>query len=66
MEALKTGGVTALLAREHGGGAKPRVSGQALAELQAGLQAGRWKRAKEIQQWLRGQHQVKLGLKGVY
>ena len=37
-----------------------------LEALQVGLQAGRWKRAKEIQQWLASQHQVKMGLKGVY
>lgn len=42
------------------------VQGKVLEEFQAGLKAGRWKRAKEIQQWLRSQHQVKLGLKGVY
>jgi putative transposase len=34
--------------------------------LQAGLQVGRWKRAKEIQQWLAQRHQKKLGLTGVY
>jgi transposase len=66
VSALKEGGVEALLAREHGGGPAPRVQGKALEEFQAGLQAGRWKRAKEIQQWLRNRHQVKLGLKGVY
>src|ERR1700674_1474754 len=65
VNALKQGGVDALLAREHGGGAPPRVQGKVLAEFQAGLKAGQWKRAKEIQQWLRRQHQVKLGLKGV-
>jgi putative transposase len=64
--ALKAGGVEGLLAREHGGGPAPRVQGEALKEFQAGLQAGRWKRAKEIQQWLQSRHQVKLGLKGVY
>jgi transposase len=64
--ALKKGGVQALLAREHGGGAPPQVQGQVLAEFQAGLKAGQWKRAKEIQQWLQSRHQVKLGLKGVY
>jgi transposase len=63
---LKAEGVARLLVREHKGGARPKVRGQALAELQAGLKAGRWKRAKEIQHWLRSQHQVKLGLKGVY
>jgi transposase len=66
LKALKSDGVAGLLRRDHGGGAKPKVTGRALAALQAGLQAGRWKRAKEIQQWLAGQHQVKMGLKGVY
>ena len=42
------------------------VQGKVLAEFQAGLKVGQWKRAKEIQQWLRSEHQVKLGLKGVY
>jgi transposase len=66
IDALKAGGVSELLAREHGGGPAPLVQGKVLAEFQAGLKAGRWKRAKEIQQWLRTQHQVKMGLKGVY
>lgn len=63
---LKQGGVPALLARAHGGGRPPQVQGKVLTEFQAGLKAGQWKRAKEIQQWLRHQHQVQLGLKGVY
>jgi transposase len=66
VSALKAGGVEGLLAREHGGGRTPRVQGKLLEEFQAGLKAGRWKRAKEIQQWLQSQHDVKLGLKGVY
>lgn len=66
LKALKDGGVAGLLRREHGGGAKPQITGRALQEFQAGLRAGRWKRAKEIQQWLAGQHRIKLGLKGVY
>src|SRR6202050_4762024 len=37
VSALKAGGVEALLARNHGGGAAPRVQGQVLAEFQAGL-----------------------------
>ncbi len=41
-----------LLKRQHGGGAVPQVQGGA-QELLAGLQSGRWKRAKEIQHWLR-------------
>jgi hypothetical protein len=34
--------------------------------LQAGLETGRWKRAKEIQAWLAQQHQTQLSLNGVY
>lgn len=66
MSALKSGGVAGLLERGHGGGALPCVRGRALAELQAGLQAGRWKRAKEIQHWLHREYGVGLQLHGVY
>lgn len=66
VNALKTGGVGRLLEREHGGGKPAQVQGAALTELQAGLRTGRWKRAKEIQQWLRQRHETRLGLKGVY
>ena len=48
VSALKKGGVTELLAREHGGGVPPQVQGKVLKEFQAGLKAGQWKRAKEI------------------
>ena len=64
--AFQAGGVAGLLARAHGGGPPPRVTGAALTELQAGLQTGRWKRAKEIQAWLHGQHKTALSLQGVY
>lgn len=66
VSALRQGGVSALLRRTHGGGKPPQIKGKVLAEFQAGLQAGQWKRAKEIQAWLGCQHQIKLGLKGVY
>jgi len=66
VNALKDGGVDGLLEREHGGGAAPQVQGKALAEFQEGLRVGRWKRAKEIQQWLQQRHNVKLGLTGVH
>jgi hypothetical protein len=55
-----------LLERQHGGGAVPQVQGAVLKELQAGLRSGRWKRAKEIQHWLRERHAVGLKLPGVY
>jgi transposase len=66
VNALKAGGVERLLERGRGGGQPARVHATALAELKAGLQAGRWKRAKEVQQWLRQRHETKLSVKGVY
>ena len=66
VSALKEGGIQGLLGRQHGGGPAPVVHGKVLAEFQAGLKTGQWKRAKEIQRWLQSRHQVKLGLKGVY
>lgn len=66
VNALKVGGVAELIRRDHGGGQLAQVHGVILAELQAGLRDGRWKRAKEIQQWLAQQHRRKLGLSGVY
>jgi transposase-like protein len=53
MNALKAGGLVGLLERQHGGGAAPQVKGDAYKELLSGLQSGRWKRAREIQHWLR-------------
>jgi transposase len=66
VSALKKGGVAGLLEREHGGGAVPQVRGKIREEFLAGLEQGRWKRAKEIQQWLQQRHQVRLALTGVY
>ncbi len=66
MSALKAGGVAGLLKRQHGGGAVPQVHGPARTELLAGLQSGQWKRAKEIQQWLRVRHGIRLKLPGIY
>jgi putative transposase len=63
---LKAGGLSGLLECAHGGGAAPRITGKVLAELQAGLQAGRWKRAKEIQRWLSQKHEQRFTLDGVY
>jgi transposase len=63
---FKKRGVDGLRPRPHGGGAPPRVRGGVLKGFRAGLKTGRWKRAKEIQQWLLSEHQVKLSLKGVY
>jgi transposase len=66
MKALNTGGVAGLLKRQHGGGAVPQVQGEVRKELLAGLQAGRWLRAKEIQNWLQERHGIRLELPAVY
>lgn len=66
VNALKEGGVEQLLRRGHGGGQAPQVQGAVLSELREGLRTGRWKRAKEIQQWLVQRHRQKMGLSGVY
>ena len=66
VNALKMGGVEQLLEHDHGGGQPAQINGPVLRELQVGLRAGRWKRAKEIQQWLRQRHETELSVKGVY
>jgi transposase len=66
LTALKKDGVAGLLNRKHGGGACPSVTGAILEEFQNGLKQGQWKRAKEIQRWLAGQHRIEMGLPGVY
>ena len=66
VSALKSGGLESLLQREHGGGRPAQLKGTALEQLQAGLQSGRWKRAKDIQRWLEQQHQTRLSVKGIY
>jgi transposase len=66
VNALKAGGVARLLERDHGGGQPAQIYGPILTELRLGLQAGRWKRAKEIQAWLRQRHETRLTVKGVY
>jgi len=42
----------------------PGITGGALKELQTGLRQGRWKRAKEVQHWLRQRHEKRLSLDG--
>jgi transposase len=66
MKRLKTAGVAGLLARQPGGGAPPKIQGATHQALHAGLHTGRWKRAKEIQHWLRQERGVGLKLPGVY
>jgi putative transposase len=66
VNALKAGGVAALLEREHGGGAPAQIKGPIQEQLLAGLRNGQWKRAKDIQARLKREHQTRISLKGVY
>jgi len=66
MKALNGGGVAGLLKRQHGGGRVPKLQGAVREEMTAGLQCGRWKRAKEIQHWLQEQHGIWLDMPAVY
>jgi transposase len=66
LKAARSGGVEALLERNHGGGARPALAGRTLEEFKEGLRTGRWKRAREIQRWLQAERGVKVGLTGVY
>jgi len=47
-------------------GRKPQVEAALQKELIRGLEEGRWKRAKEIQGWLKSEKEVSISLKGVY
>lgn len=47
-------------------GRKPQVEGRLREELLKGLEGGRWKRAKEIQEWLKSDQRVSMSVKGVY
>jgi len=66
MQALKVSGVTGLLKREHGGGQRTLIRGRVRQELQAGIETGRWERAKEIQLWLLEAHAINVKLTAVY
>ena len=62
------GGVGALLydARSDDPGRPSELSGAALAELQKGLEAGRWRSVPQLHRWLAQTHGVKLALSSFY
>ena len=67
-DTYRTGGVDALLrdARTENPGRPSELSGQALAEMQKGLEAGRWRSVPQLQRWLAQTHGVKLALSSLY
>ena len=66
VDRLKTDGVEGLLHHRPRSGRPARLSASVREQLVEGLRAGRWKRAWEIQQWLRTEHAVSLELSSVY
>jgi len=53
LEAFAAGGVAGLLARRHAGGKTPVIKPPWQSELVAGLRAGQWRRARDVQAWLK-------------
>ncbi|MEI9895595.1 MAG: IS630 family transposase [Chthoniobacter sp.] len=66
LKLLRTQGFDALLHWQEGQGAPSKLSAQVQAALQAGLAAGRWRRARDLLLWLRKEHGIEMGLGGAY
>lgn len=64
MQVARNEGIAALLASHQGKGAAPKVKGKVLSELRHGLVRGRWKRSKEVREWLEERHGIRMGLTG--
>ena len=65
LRAFRAGGIAGLLERGHGGKAA-RLSAEQQEALREGLRKGRWKRVREIQQWIQEKCQVVLKRSAVY
>lgn len=63
---FRIGGVDVLLKESEKGHRQASLNASQLVQIQQGLSEGRWNRAKEIQRWLKEQHQIRMGIKGVY
>lgn len=66
LKLLRAQGLAALLQWKEGQGAPSRLNAQVQGALQAGLAAGRWRRARDLQLWLHKEHGIQMGLGGVY
>src|ERR1041384_4192884 len=67
-DTFRTGGVAALLRdkRADNPGRPSKLPVAAKAQLQEGLQAGRWRTVPQMQAWLQQTHGVKLALSTLY
>jgi len=68
VKAFRQDGVGALKSKPRGGARAKRtlVSEPTKEALVEGLKTGRWKRARDIQQWLQTEKKTKLSLPGLY
>lgn len=65
VKAYREGGLEGLLQRRYEG-RKARLLGEDIEELKKGLKEGKWKTAREIQEWLQKERGIDLKLAGVY
>ena len=65
IRAYRQSGIDGLLKKKHHT-RKPRLSPDDIDALSQGLLSGRFKRAKEIRQWLKKERGIKMTLSGVY
>lgn len=66
LERVEAAGVAGLLRRKHQGGKTPLVRGAVAVEFVAKLGAGKFRRAKDAQAWLKKRTRKTLCLSGVY
>lgn len=66
VELLESGGVAGLLLRGHGGGPEATLEGADHEAFVAQLRAGKFRRAKDAQAWIRERTQRSLALSSVY
>jgi transposase len=66
LKLVRAKGLDGLLEWKPGQGAPAKVSAKVQEAILAGLAEGKWRRARDLQLWLKQEHQVEMGLGGIY